>query len=202
MNVSIKRPERCRHLNGSHTVEEVLSQDSFSDIDRHLHEVLSENVTWEDAMLNLYGSPLIDDPNPIRVYTDGSCVNPGKDDAAAGIGVYWGPGSMLNIAERLPGVAQTNNRAELFAILRALEIADPVRGLHIFSDSEYALRSVGEWAPARCELNWTCTNGDLLFDIHLLIRRRHASLKLTWVQGHGKNAHNNAADALARNAAA
>ncbi|EJD46729.1 ribonuclease H-like protein, partial [Auricularia subglabra TFB-10046 SS5] len=163
-----------------------------------LHDLLSMSHTWEEAMADLYGPLLIHDPDPIQAYTDGSCLNGGKPGAAAGLGVYWGPQNALNLSERLPGDIQTNNRAELCAILRCLEQADPLRALHIYSDSEYAIRSIAEWAPARAELDWTCTNGDILHDIHLLIRRRHCALKLTWVQGHGKNAHNRAADALAR----
>ncbi|KZV98221.1 ribonuclease H-like protein, partial [Exidia glandulosa HHB12029] len=135
------------------------------------------------------------------VYTDGSCLNPGTRYAAAGSGIYWGPECLSNLAVRLPGPEQTNNRAELYAILRALEQCDTMRSLRIHTDSEYAIRSIAEWAPSRSELAWTCCNGDLLRDICLLIRRRLADLTLIWVQAHGKNQHNAEADALARKGA-
>ncbi len=42
--------------------------------------------------------------------------------ATAGIGVYFGPSDPRNLSEKLIG-KQTNNRAELTAAIRALEIA-------------------------------------------------------------------------------
>ena len=56
----------------------------------------------------------------IVVYTDGACSNNGKKSAKAGIGVYFGEGDPRNISERITG-KQTNNAAELTAILRAVE---------------------------------------------------------------------------------
>lgn len=49
------------------------------------------------------------------VYTDGSGLSNGKVGATAGAGVYWGEGeaSKYNLAERVPGEPQTNNRGEL-----------------------------------------------------------------------------------------
>ncbi|CAG8645598.1 2208_t:CDS:2, partial [Acaulospora morrowiae] len=52
----------------------------------------------------------------IKVWTDGCSLSNGKDGARAGVGVYWGAGD-----PKLPGPRQTNNRAEVMAIIRALE---------------------------------------------------------------------------------
>ena len=38
-------------------------------------------------------------------------------------GVYFGPDDPRNISERLEGSLQTNNRAELTAILKALDVS-------------------------------------------------------------------------------
>ncbi len=56
--------------------------------------------------------------NPIYIYTDGACKNNGKKNAIAGIGVYIK--DICDISERIKG-KQTNQRAELYAILKALE---------------------------------------------------------------------------------
>ena len=58
---------------------------------------------------------------PIHVYTDGACSNNGKPDAKAGFGVYFGENDNRNLSETFTG-PQTNNRAELLAIIRALTI--------------------------------------------------------------------------------
>ena len=77
------------------------------------------------------------------VYTDGACVNNGKPDARAGYGVYFGKGDERNVSERYKG-PQTNNVAEILAIIRALTILkeeiEGGRKVKIYSDSKYAIR--------------------------------------------------------------
>ncbi|KZV98668.1 ribonuclease H-like protein, partial [Exidia glandulosa HHB12029] len=163
-----------------------------------LHDLLHSQRTWEDAMSDLFGPVRRSDKNPITVYTDGSCFKSHRDGPRAGAGVFWGPDCKTNVSARVPGLSQTNNRAELYAILLAVCAADPARRLLVHSDSEYAIRSIAEWAPMRAELGWTCTNGDVLQDICTVIRRRGANTHFVWVKAHAKNSHNDAADALAK----
>ena len=68
------------------------------------------------------------------VYTDGSCSNNGKSNAKAGIGVYFGDNDSRNVSERING-KQTNNRAELLAILKAGQIIGK-DNVTIVSDSD------------------------------------------------------------------
>ena len=94
----------------------------------------------------------------IKVYTDGACSNNGKPDARAGYGVWFGEDDPRNASEPFDGL-QTNNRAELLAIVKALSILRediengvPVR---IFSDSSYSIRCCTTYG-AKCEKkNWT-----------------------------------------------
>ncbi|KZV98505.1 ribonuclease H-like protein, partial [Exidia glandulosa HHB12029] len=167
-----------------------------------LEELLQDKRTWEDAMTEVYGPLRIDDKSPILVWTDGSCLDPNRPSATAGSGVFWGPDSERNRFIRLPGAVQTSNRAELLAMLVAIDSTDPLRALVIYSDSEYAIRSVAEWAPARADTGWTCKNGDLLQRIQQAIQRRLAMLHLVWIPSHSGNAHNDGADALAKKGAA
>ena len=55
-------------------------------------------------------------PHRLVVYTDGSGIGNGKRGAVAGAGVFWGGTGEAyahNLAERVPGLMQTNNRGEL-----------------------------------------------------------------------------------------
>jgi ribonuclease HI len=55
-------------------------------------------------------------PPRLVVYTDGSGLGNGKKGALAGLGVFWGgtgKAAKNNLAERVPGPLQTNNRGEL-----------------------------------------------------------------------------------------
>lgn len=57
-----------------------------------------------------------------KVYVHGSCLDNGRPEAAAGVGVFWGDGDFRNRQKRLKGV-QTNNRAALMAVIVAIDMA-------------------------------------------------------------------------------
>ena len=92
--------------------------------------------------------------SPVRIYTDGSTLANGQTSAIGGVGVYFGPLDKRNISEPLSGPKQTNQRAELTAILRALEVAPRDRKVIIISDSKYAISCVTEWFLKWREKNW------------------------------------------------
>jgi ribonuclease HI len=58
----------------------------------------------------------------LNVWTDGACLANGQSTARAGIGIYFAKSDARNLSERLSGQRQTNQRAELMASIRAIEI--------------------------------------------------------------------------------
>ncbi|KAJ3846066.1 ribonuclease H-like domain-containing protein, partial [Lentinula lateritia] len=117
----------------------------------------------------------------------------GQPNARAGAGVFFGnPYHPLNTTAHVTG-KQTNNRGKLLAVLIAIQKSHSKRHLEIFSDSEYAIH-----APNEAQSNWTCTNGDILHAISLWIASREAPITFHHVRGHSNNAHNDAADKLAK----
>ena len=59
------------------------------------------------------------------VYIDGSCIRNGSDSAKAGYGVYWGVDHPWNGSYTMPKEeGATNNKAELRAAIKAIEIAE------------------------------------------------------------------------------
>ena len=80
---------------------------------------------------------------PINIYTDGACSNNGRPDARAGFGIWFKEGDSRNTSESFTGI-QTNNRAELLAIIRALTIMreeiEQGQKINIYSDSSYSIR--------------------------------------------------------------
>ncbi len=93
----------------------------------------------------------------ITVYTDGACTRNGQAGAKAGLGVYFSENDPRNCSERIEG-KQTNNRAEILAILKAFEILyqEILAGykIHIYSDSTYAIRCCGEYGKKLYDKNW------------------------------------------------
>ncbi|CAN8103364.1 unnamed protein product [Discula destructiva] len=110
-----------------------------------------------------------------------------------------------NISERLPGDVQTNQRAELTAILRALQTIPPTQGVLIWSDSTYAIKCVTEWFIKWENNGWKTHKGpvlnrDLVEMVLKEIRKREGlgtKTVIKWVKGHEGNHGNVAADGLA-----
>ncbi|CAG8610977.1 24938_t:CDS:2 [Gigaspora rosea] len=55
------------------------------------------------------------------------------------IGVFFGNNDSKNLSERLSEECQTNNRAELYAAIRVLEIVDNEQDTVVFTDSTYVI---------------------------------------------------------------
>ncbi|KAJ2992085.1 hypothetical protein NUW58_g2288 [Xylaria curta] len=111
-----------------------------------------------------------------------------------------------NVSERLQGETQTNQRAELTAVVRALELTKKIPKIRIFTDSKYTIDCSINWYKAWQRNGWKKPNGDdvlnqdLVKRIRVLIdeRTNHGFDTLfQWVKGHSANAGNIAADRLA-----
>ncbi len=125
----------------------------------------------------------------INVFCDGACKNNGRSNARGGIGIYFEGGEYKDVCERLRG-KQTNNRAELTAILRVLEIVGN-GNVVIHTDSQYSIDCI-EGRKARHK------NIDLFDKIDNLKKQRTGYVKLNKVEGHsGLDDGNAKADRLA-----
>lgn len=151
-------------------------------------------------------SKLEDFAKELEIWTDGACRGNGKNGAVAGVGVWFGDQDTRNKAEPLPGTRQTNQRAELSAIKRAINCSPLNRHVLIHSDSNYSINCVTSWFPKWRKNNWKNSsnkdveNKDLIQEILALMEERQASgvkTKFNWVKGHGTNAGNIEADKLA-----
>jgi len=100
----------------------------------------------------LYNIP----PQSDLIYADGSCFDHIRNPKA-GIGIYFGRSDTQNISARLLGPNQTSNRAELFAVVKALEVLhlDPILSqgtklVYILTDSKSVVDVLNRHYP-----NWT-----------------------------------------------
>ncbi|OJJ44151.1 hypothetical protein ASPZODRAFT_840718 [Penicilliopsis zonata CBS 506.65] len=136
-------------------------------------------------------------PGMLRIYTDGSSLRNGSKLASAGVGVYFGPGDERNVSEPLKGSRQTNQRAELTAILRAIDIAPRHRDVTIFTDSRYAIDCVTVWYIKWRRNHWMTADNKPVENKDLL----KVKTLFQWIKGHAKDPGNEAADRLAVNGA-
>ena len=134
----------------------------------------------------------------ITMYTDGACSgNPGQG----------GYGTVLQFGQHRNELSggfrwTTNNRMELLAVIKGLEILNQPCAVTIYSDSRYIVDAVNKGAAKRWRANgWRrnkkakALNADLwarlldLLDVH--------EVSMIWVKGHSGNSGNERADALA-----
>lgn len=163
---------------------------------------------------------VVDEPEPaddsklVKVYTDGSCTNNGRPGAAAGYGAYFGPDDPRNMSAVVPSgdglPAPTNQRAELMAILKTLELQkDDPRALEIYCDTQYSIDCITSWIYGWKRNGWKTTqktdvlNRDLIEPIYDAIVERRArfgddAFNIVKVKAHSGNVGNDAADELAK----
>ena len=107
----------------------------------------------------------------IYIYTDGACAGNGFKGAKAGIGVY--SNELLEISERISG-NQTNQRAELCAILRALEsiIIENYTDIYIYTDSQYSISCLTVWIHSWLKNKWISKKGNVFITIFFQINEK------------------------------
>lgn len=139
----------------------------------------------------------------IDIYTDGSCVTSTRK---GGWGVfiqydnnefeYYGKESET-----------TNNRMEIYAVIRALEIVrekfSSEKKINIYIDSNYVVKGITEWLPKWKLKNWKTTarknvlNKDLWIQIDSFYP--FENINFIWIKAHNSNYGNEKADLLSKN---
>lgn len=133
-----------------------------------------------------------------HVYTDGSASpNPG----AGG----WGAVRVENnfaTAETCGGEpVTTNNRMELTAILKGLQLIAPEENATLWTDSAYAMNAITRWGHSWRRNGWRTRTGDVknrdLVERCMDALSERPGTQLKWVKGHNGNRWNERADSLA-----
>jgi len=161
----------------------------------------------------------------MHIFTDGACPNNGKRNANAAWGCLLVSDDGYIVLDRLSGAIpltepQTNQRAELTALLRGLELAEKqfgrlndVKKVQIWSDSEYSINCASVWGPKWKARGWKKQGGEIqhLDLIRVLVEKTLSlgfKVEYRWLKGHkgGESQHafpwmfNHQVDALANSA--
>lgn len=158
-------------------------------------------------------------PGRTIAWTDGCSRGNGKTGAVAGYGVFYSFNDPRNMCGPVEGDIQTNQRAELLAINKALTraLSEILKNnktnpqmLEIRTDSQYARKAFTSWAEAWEKNGYLNSamepvrNRDLVEVGRLLIamlRERMCRVRITHVKGHADDAGNIEADKLANRGA-
>jgi ribonuclease HI len=137
---------------------------------------------------------LMNTANKILVFTDGSYI---RKPEKCGYGVYFPNGEIKNISRKFTKEPLTNQRAELYAIYKAIKAVQkksleyPIK---IYTDSEYSIKSLTIWIEGWKKNGWKSSTGkdvmnqDLIKKIDLIKAMNVAKIEFQHVRSHtGKN---------------
>ncbi|MDE6075195.1 MAG: ribonuclease HI [Clostridia bacterium] len=137
----------------------------------------------------------------VILYTDGACSgNPGIGG--------WGAVLMFKgFEKRISGAEEstTNNRMELFAVIRGLECLKEPCEVTVYSDSAYTVNAFNNgWIYGWEKDGWKKADNKQVLNTdlwqRLLALTRTHSVKFVKVKGHADNEYNNICDKLATDA--
>lgn len=133
----------------------------------------------------------------VEIYADGACKgNPGPGGWGAWL-QYDGKEKSIHGGEAIT----TNNRMELTAVIRALEVLKRSCSVKIYTDSVYVQKGMTEWIISWKSRNWRTADKKPVKndDLWKLLDAQASQHKIEWiwVKGHAGNAGNEKADALA-----
>ena len=134
---------------------------------------------------------------PVRIYTDGACKgNPGPGGWGA---VLRTDGEEKELFGGEPHT--TNNRMELTAVIRALELLKPPCQIEVYTDSQYVQKGITEWLRGWKARGWKTASKEPVKNVDLWKRLDECAasheIEWHWVRGHAGHAGNERADALA-----
>lgn len=135
--------------------------------DKNVNSKISNSTDF-----NIFSNDIIE---RIEVYTDGSTVNNGKKNASGGIGVFFYLDDMKNVSEKYNSSNVTNQKCELLAIVKALQIIKSKFGRHskkinvlVHTDSDYCIKCMTNYVKVWLRNNWKLRNGNSVKNRNLI----------------------------------
>jgi len=136
----------------------------------------------------------------VIIYTDGACSgNPGPGGWGSVL-MYKGHRRELSGGE----TDTTNNRMEMMAVIKALEMLKRPCNITLHTDSTYVMKGMTEWLEGWKKRNWRTAGRKPVKNVDLWQRLETAidahQVKWVWVKGHSGVPENERADFLATQA--
>lgn len=126
-----------------------------------------------------------------KIYTDGAYSQKNNEGAFAYVLINVNAGNVAEEKKAYHITNETNNRAELKAIITAVHrLPKDATKVTIYSDSQYALKTLsGEWSHS---------NNHDLFKVWYKVLDEHTDLDISyeWVKGHAGNVYNELCDQM------
>jgi len=144
----------------------------------------------------------------VSAYTDGSLMRKGKF-IYCGYGIYFPNKEYKSISRKFTHEPITNNRAELYAILKTIILTNKIdnqrrltngtriKVLTIYSDSEYSVKTFNEWLPKWLKTGKEYMTSDIINETMDHIKNAQFKIVLVHVRAHtGKKDSHSIANAI------
>jgi ribonuclease HI len=131
----------------------------------------------------------------INVYTDGSFIKKSKH-IYCGYGIYFPNGEYKSISRKFTHEPITNNRAELYSILKSIILCNKInlqrikkneeiiKIVNIYSDSEYCVKIFNIWLKTWIKTKKEYLNADIIDEIKDHIDNSHFKINFYHVRAH------------------
>jgi ribonuclease HI len=131
----------------------------------------------------------------IFAYTDGSLIRK-NGKIYCGYGIYFSGGEYKSISRKFTHEPITNNRAELYAILKTIILTNKIdnqrmltnnpriKKLVIYSDSEYSVKTYNEWLPNWLKSGKKYLNSDIINETVDHIKNAQFKVVLIHIRAH------------------
>ena len=181
---------------------EFLRHDSVEDIIEN--RTMVRRLRTDQEVKMSYDIPL----HSYLIYTDGSCFDH-RSNPKAGIGVCFGRSDARNISARLPGPNQTSHRAELFAVLKAVEalhldvvLSQGTKLVYILTDSKTVVDVLNRHYPSWTQAKLSSKDGfQRVRDMVMMLQDNEIDVQFKHIPGHSGILGNEIADILAKKGA-
>lgn len=134
-----------------------------------------------------------------KIYTDGSgdyIYGKKQGVNTAGIGVFFGDSDSRNFSQPYNGNPVTHNRAEIYAVIKAIELLKPdEKNVVIYSDSEYTIKSINQWLEGWIKRGWRKSDGkqpenrdlwEMFLEKDKELAEKGYKIKYEWIRAHQK----------------
>ncbi len=130
----------------------------------------------------------------IEIFTDGSFKKLKNKQVLCGYGIYFPNGELDNVSRAFIHEPLTNQRAELYAILKALRNLEKEKikydEVMIYTDSEYSIKSLTIWYKKWEKNKWKSAKGesvmnqDIIRPIIKILEKNENKIKFKHVRSH------------------
>ena len=130
----------------------------------------------------------------IKIFTDGSFKKLKNKKILCGYGIYFPNGELDNVSRQFIHEPLTNQRAELYAILKSLRNIEKFKveydEICIYTDSEYSIKSLTEWYKQWEKNSWKNSkkepvmNQDIIRPIIKILKKNENKIKFFHVNSH------------------